>query len=399
MNKKRQFKKNRLIFFNQTLAFIFILLLPTQFGKHFFFDFSYINGIRTDYLAPTFYLIDIITLLLITLNIKTAFKFFKNKKLLLFLSILIVNSFLALSQQLSFYKLIRIMELLSIAAIFSSKILSKQKIITAFTVTAVLEFLLAVAQFINKGSIQGVFYFFGERYFSSSTPGVAKISIGGIEAIRAYGTFSHPNSLAGFYLLLYFFVLTINSPKVSFYLKNLGLLIFSLLIFISFSKTAIIVYLVLNFIYLFKTNKKSFCRICFLAKLLVIFITSFVFFIPQGDSFNLYKRVILNGNAFKIMSQKPFFGVGLNSYLLAQKQFPTKFYDFLNQPVHNIFLLFFSEIGLVVGSFLILIFFNKIKKFILEKPYIFMVILLTGLLDHYWLTLIQNFLLLGIIVW
>jgi len=399
MNKKKQLKKSKLIFFNQALAFIFILLLPTQLGKHFFFDFSYINGVRTDYLAPTFYFIDIIILLLIIVNIKILFNFFKNKKFLLLLSILIINSFLALSPPLAFYKLTRIVELFSIAIIFSSKILSRQKIIVAFTITATLELLLTIAQFISKGSIQGIFYFLGERYFSLATPGVAKISISGIEAIRAYGTFSHPNSLGGFYLLLYFFVLTINSPRVSFYLKNLSLLIFSLLIFISFSKTVIIVYLVLNFIYLFKTNKKSFCRICFLAKLLVIFTTSFVFFIPQGDSFNLYKRAVLNINAFKIMFQKPFFGVGLNSYLLAQKQFPTKFYDFLNQPVHNILLLFFSEIGLVVGGFLILIFFNEIKKFILKKPYIFMVILLTGLLDHYWLTLIQNFLLLGVIIW
>src|SRR3989338_9410931 len=46
------------------LFFLTLLFLPTQLGRHFWPSFSYILGIRTDYLSPTLYLTDILILLL-----------------------------------------------------------------------------------------------------------------------------------------------------------------------------------------------------------------------------------------------------------------------------------------------------------------------------------------------
>ena len=43
----------------------FAFLLPSQLGKHYFFSFSYLSGIRVDYLAPTLYMTDIIAIILI----------------------------------------------------------------------------------------------------------------------------------------------------------------------------------------------------------------------------------------------------------------------------------------------------------------------------------------------
>jgi len=56
----------RVVFF---LFYLCLLLLPTQLGRHFFFDFSLISGIRSDYLAPTVYLTDIVIVLMIILEI------------------------------------------------------------------------------------------------------------------------------------------------------------------------------------------------------------------------------------------------------------------------------------------------------------------------------------------
>ena len=53
-----------------SILFLFILLLPTQFGKHFFFDFSYIGAIRVDYLALKLYTTDILALILILIHNK-----------------------------------------------------------------------------------------------------------------------------------------------------------------------------------------------------------------------------------------------------------------------------------------------------------------------------------------
>lgn len=377
-----------------------VLFLPAQFGKHFFLDFSFINGVRVDYLAPTFYFIDFISLFLILLNFKRLIKVFQTKKIIFLFLILALVSAFSLVPWISFYWMIRFVILLSIGTIFyKSKIISIERMVLAFATTGAVELFLSVMQIIKKSSVQGLFYFLGERYFSLSTPGIAKISINGIASLRAYGTFSHPNSMAGFYLFLYFFVLTLDDKKISFYLKIFSQLIFSLLIFVSFSKTALIVYLVFNLFYLLKKNWKSeLCRPCVLARVMVLVIMSFVFLVPRGDSLTLYKRFSLNINAVKIIMQKPIIGVGLGNYLLAQKQFSSQFYDLLNQPVHNIFLLYFSETGLVLGLFIILIFTNELKNIIYRKPYLVMVLLATGVLDHYWLTLTQNFLLLFLIV-
>ena len=71
------------------------------------------------------------------------------------------------------------------------------------------------------------------------------------------------------------------------------------------------------------------------------------------------------------------------------------------QPVHNIVLLLMAETGLV-GLTLFLILIIKLFRLLLATKnfkflMVFGTIILTGLFDHYWLTLQQNLLLLGII--
>jgi hypothetical protein len=103
-------------------------------------------------------------------------------------------------------------------------------------------------------------------------------------------------------------------------------------------------------------------------------------------------------NSFFIILHYPIFGVGIGSYLIEQAKYPSKFYLFFNQPVHNIFLLFFSELGLLIGGLIILISLSPIKKIIRISPYLVLAISLTGFFDHYWITLEQNFLLMGLIM-
>src|SRR5215469_9265549 len=47
------------------LLSLFFLLLPTQLGKHSWPDFSYVSGIRIDYLSPIIYVTDVILVLLL----------------------------------------------------------------------------------------------------------------------------------------------------------------------------------------------------------------------------------------------------------------------------------------------------------------------------------------------
>lgn len=385
---------------NKILFFLFLLLLPTQLGKHFFFPFSYLSGVRVDYLAPTVYLTDIIVFLLVIFNFKTVFKFFQNKKILISLFLLLINVLFSRLPAISFYWLIKIIEFLTVFSLAKKilKTLKEKSILTAFLLSGLFELFLSTVQFVNKHSVQGIYYYFGERLISLSTPGVAKASLQGIEFLRPYGTFSHPNSLAGFFLVLYFFVLTNKKFNRHLLLKYFSLLIFSLLIFLSFSKVAILTYLFLSIIYYLKSSIKQKCRFCVLARLFMIIMVSLVFLQATTDPSTIEKRMELIKNSLTIIYHYPVQGVGLGSYLIEQAKFSSKYYLFFNQPVHNIFLLYFSEWGIVIGGLIIFISLAKINRLIKISPYVFFALILTGLFDHYWLTLQQNFLLMGLIM-
>lgn len=386
---------------NKILFFSLLLLLPTQFGKHFFLPLSYLSGVRVDYLAPTIYLVDILILLLTVINFKIVIKLFKNKKVIFSLFLLMINVIFSKLPIISLYWFAKIIELLIIFSL-AKKILASLKeryILAALFISGSFELFLSLFQLINKHSIQGIFYYFGERLLTLSTPGVAKASISGVEFLRPYGTFSHPNSLAGFFLLLYFFVLTYKKFNRYFINKYLFLFVSSVLIFISFSKVAILCYLILNTYYLI-LNTKFDCRLCKMARIITALAISLIFLSAQTDPLTIGKRIELIKNSIEIIIKYPFSGVGIGSYLVEQARFSSKYYLFFNQPVHNIFLLLLSEMGLILGGFFIYKLINQLIKQQLtkEKLLLILVIFITGFFDHYWLTLPQNFLLMGLVM-
>lgn len=379
-------------YMTRVFVFLFILLLPTQLGKHFFFDFSYLSGVRIDYLSPTIHLTDIVALLLTMLHLKTVFTFVKKKEVVLILAVLLVGIVFAKLPPVSFYRYVKMLEFVSLFAIFKYEFLRPQTTIAAFFFGALFEFVLVVLQFTQKHSLQGLFYLFGERTLSLSIPGIAKASLNGEEILRPYGTFSHPNSLAGFYLVIYLFVLTQKNIKPL--LRYSLLLLTTLLVFISFSKVAIVTLVVCTS--LFVLRQKISCVLCKVSRIFVLVIVSLVFLVMQTDPLTVEKRLILIRNSLEIILANPLFGVGLGSYVAAQQTIPVKFLD-LMQPVHNIPLLLVSEIGILPLLLIVYLLKEGIIRFIKTYPYLTFALFITGFFDHYWLTLQQNFLLLAFI--
>ena len=128
----------------------------------------------------------------------------------------------------------------------------------------------------------------------------------------------------------------------------------------------------------------------------MIVVVSLIFLQATTDPLTISKRIELMKNSITIILHYPIYGVGLGSYLVEQAKFSSKYYLFFNQPVHNIFLLYFSEVGIVIGGLIIFLSLAKINQLIKISPYVFSALILTGLFDHYWLTLQQNFLLMGL---
>ena len=115
------------------------------------------------------------------------------------------------------------------------------------------------------------------------------------------------------------------------------------------------------------------------------------------------QRLELANIAGQSAIESPIFGKGLNTFIPNLPKFQVGGNSiWLLQPVHNIFLLAFSETGMVglivivILFYLMLIKFGKTKKYYLLIPFIF--VILTGTTDHYWLTLQQNNLLLVFLI-
>jgi hypothetical protein len=229
-----------------------------------------------------------------------------------------------------------------------------------------------------------------------SHAGIAKIGIGGAEYLRPYGTFSHPNSLGGFYLLIFIFCLFYKPLKKNTRLKFTLTLLSAILILLSFSQTAIILLIGITsfYVFFFAKKLKMIIKITVLLSLLSI---GFLASTLKHDTENLQIRIDLLYHSWMIFKQHIVFGVGLGNYLYFESLYKEKSLYFFLQPVHNIFALFITEAGVLISLFAAFV----IKIYVYKKNtlfyFLFLGVGICGMLDHYFLTLQQNFLLLGVI--
>jgi hypothetical protein len=381
----------------RAIVVLLLFLLPTQLAYHFWPSWAFVFGIRVDLLAPAIYLTDILVLALILLNLN-VFKSFR-KYFLLILVFAIVNIFYSFSPAESFYRWIKIIEILFLGIYFAKQqVLSLSLIVKTLFFSLFTLSLIGILQFIKGGTIGGILYFLGERSFNLGTPGIALVSLNGTEFLRAYSIFSHPNSLAGFLGASVLFILLSGKLKKNPF-NVLGMLIILTCFLLSFSVSAYLgIFLVFSF-YLFSNNKKLF-KWVILVFLFLSVIGSLI--LPLMSPWilrafpligqNISQRLDLAYLAGKTASQAFLVGEGLGTLI---------YYSRLLQPVHNIFLLVFSETGIVGLLFFCFLFYKtlvnqlKTKTLYLLLPLIF--ILFTGLFDHYWLTLQQNLLLVSIL--
>jgi len=339
--------------------------------------------VRIDYLAPTIYVLDLVVVGLYLAYLNDYKRLLKNVWIQAFLLATAVGLFFAFSKEVALYRYIKTIELLVVFA--SLQQYKKNPLIFLYGLLAstVLQFFIAMSQFVQKASLDGIFYFLGERHLSLSTPGIAKTALDGIEFLRAYGTFSHPNKILP------------SAVHATFLLLN------SLLIILSFSKVAILGLLLLTIKY-FVIHWKDYknCIPCVISRLLAILIPLGIIVSSVGDPLSGQKRVELMQNALNIISLHPFTGVGLGNYVIAQESLYPSFSGLIGQPVHNIFLLLTSELGVLITIALIVTTLSYLKKN--KRNYqvtaVFFVLFLTGMFDHYWITLEQNWLLVASLV-
>lgn len=406
------------------LFYLLILLLPTQLGRHFFFNFSLLTGLRSDYLTPTIFLSDIIIFLIIAYQIhdnlkKRLIRNFSISKLFVLLLViyLLFNSvFIASNQFAALYKTLKIIEL-SVLGCVILKI--KPKISTIISLLSIDIFYVsavAIIQFVNQRSLGGIFWFLGERSFNAATPGIAAFSLFGQLYLRPYSMFPHPNVMGGFLAvvlpLLFWFYLNNKQKNTLSFLWFITCQIMGITgLIISFSRLSWFVGIV-GYLLIILMWKKVFIKLLKIKEkillsgfYIIIFLSSvFPLFIPHelvrgyqswDERYNLLKTTIA------MIASYPVFGVGLNNSIIHAISFAPKWDLYYFQPVHNIYMLIFSETGLI-GFFVFLIslifFFRAtlMQNKIILIPLIQMITI--GLFDHYLFTLQQGMLLFTVVV-
>lgn len=386
------------------LAYTYLFLLPTQLGRHFFFDFSYFVGVRSAFLALVFYSTDIIFLSLMAIFIFNRRKSIFNKKIKpskfwwVIAVFLVMNFFFSTHYVRWGYQMLRYLEVIGAFFVFSNIRLDKKKMVWILMISALIQLFLVIYQIDSGRSLQGIAWYLGERMFDSSYPGIAKVYLWGVEKVRGYGSFSHPNSMGGFFLMWFVFYFT--QKKKLFKSELLFLVLCGALTLMSFSKIAIVILVLVLIGQTFSRNDN--CLMCKLAKITTFFAIMTFFLMASHDELGMEKRMFWALQSIEVIKTHPFFGVGAGNYLLVAGSLGWKipFVETLIQPVHNIFLLFFAEVGLV-GLGLITLMIGKLYQITPEKKRFLILILTIGFLgmwDHYILTLHQNLVLVGVMM-
>src|SRR3989344_6813047 len=199
------------------LLFLAVLaVVPVQLGKFFWPQFSYVLGLRIDYLALTLYLSDLVVigyfLVFVFKNLLAGQRTRKNlQKIILpkndlLIAFLIFNLYLifnaayvSISPWVSLWFSLKFLEV-SILAIIASIAFSNEKLARSIrlvlTFSLIWQSALIMLQFSFQRSLG--LWFLGERSFSSSTVAIANFQILSTQYLRPYGTFPHPNVAAAF---------------------------------------------------------------------------------------------------------------------------------------------------------------------------------------------------------
>jgi O-antigen ligase len=401
--------------FTRIFFYLLLLLLPVQLGKHFFFNFSYISGIRIDYLSITLYLTDIISICMALAFFwefrKTEIRTMPAYFILPFIILCFLFSniiFIAPNKILAVYKMIKIIQCFGLIFIIS-KIKPKTGYLSLIMSLSVIYIsFIAVYQFIIQKSIGGIFWFLGERSFYASTPGIATTQVFGRQVLRSYSIFPHPNVLGGHLaiVLVFLFFNYIHFRKV---INNISKLLFIIAftigfiaLILTFSRLSWLTFLI-GLLLVFINNKLKLKNLILLYNstfliiyyMFIVLSVGMLFIIPfTFQSFT--ERATLAKSAINVILSYPIFGIGLNNYIVQVKnQYPYLKELFFLQPVHNIYLYTASETGITGLFLLIFVFWKMVIKSLRNNPVIsiiFIQLFIISLFDHYLFTLQQGIL-------
>ncbi|MBU1110022.1 O-antigen ligase family protein [Patescibacteria group bacterium] len=275
------------------------------------------------------------------------------------------------------YRWVKILELLALVPFIAWQIshdnLKKSQIWKLISWGLLPLCLIAITEFIMKRSLN--MQFLGEWDFSVKTPGIATFSWLGIDWLRPYSTFPHPNVLGGILSI----VLPIMCRRRCEWNRKAWILLWAIMgltLLLTLSRTAWVTFLLLMLLAMwpvifanrglsrgrdrFSTMRRivRFSAVCILLGIFFFLlpnpITERIRSLGTVDSLSWLRRWDLSLFAIRLIRQSPFLGVGLNQFsFLVEKYGEISGPSAWAQPVHNLWLLIASETGFIgLGLFL-----------------------------------------------
>lgn len=407
----------------RTLLFCILFFIISQLGKHYWPDLSYVSGIRVDYLSPTIYITDILIGGLIVLSLPQIVRDIKKRggrpPIIAVLGLITIGISTSLAQYpiLAVYGVVKILEMVFLGYAVTSFLTRKDfpRIVEVISVAVFIQSILVFWQMYVQSSVGGLWYYLGERTFSSGTIGISTISLYGNEVLRAYGSFPHPNVLAFFMassslMFIVYWSLLLGGLK-KLWIGFITALSVSVL-FLTFSRAAIIFFIVAVIYLVYKQIiGRRIGVVIILCCVISVGLLASRFSFSVFSSPDFLMRIDLALISLEIIKSHILFGTGILNYFALQLPYQTMITPVLLQPVHNIYLLTLVQIG-VLGIIPVCLYLSKTvlrsriqevekevdKKLSVLFGVLLWGILLLGIVDHFFLTLQQGMLMTAYIV-
>jgi O-antigen ligase len=399
---------------------LFIFCLPWQ--TIFLLRETFIENEKFQYASFGIYSFEIILLLWIILNLfrfdLDKFKRYFSKKNILagIIFLFLLWSFLSTlwsdDKYLSFYFSLKLFLGAMMFYLIQNHSFNIKKIAGIFLLSSFLQSILGIGQFIFQSSFSSKILGFSAHPAWQGGTSVLQNDLG--RWLRAYGGMPHPNILGGFLAIslilgIFLYWKMENEKKISRILVLIALALNFTALLATFSRSALLGFL-LGFLsiiaYSVLKKQKIFFRKMFsifsvFGAIFIIFFASYseIIFSRLSDKSrlenkSLNERVEQISEARSIIKRNFLLGVGAGNYTVNLyhndlKNTPV----WKHQPVHNTFLLIFSELGIVgIFIFMAILFlsfrsigevFNKNKTDRIFFLSIFAIISISFLFDHW----------------
>ncbi|MFH1536589.1 MAG: O-antigen ligase family protein [Patescibacteria group bacterium] len=397
----------------EILLYLFVFLLPVQ--TRWLFNDNMLNGSFWEYGSYSLYGFDIllIALFILTLFISKKSNLKLNQfslALLFFLTVCFFSLYWAIDKELAFYYFARIFlsSLILYFVILNIKF-RPLYIGVALMSAGIIQSILAIYQFMAQKIVASKWL--GMAFHAPYILGDQVIEYDVGRVLRSYGTLPHPNILAGFLgvaIIISFGVYLSTNKNWIKYFSIASITINSAGLFFTFSRSAWLGLFISIFFFgllvFWIYHKRELTFIKLITALILPFILLSIIY-PQLiftrftveerlEQQSITERADYTAQSFELIKNYWPTGIGIGNYTLAiHDKIDDKLKTWEYQPVHNIFLLAFAELGVFGLIFYIFLTITVLKNIDLKNNlkisfgicFIFFAII--SLFDHYFWTI------------